>query len=120
MLRRMHTPTLADYLRLYAEDHQHPLNRLTHLFGIPMIVASLPLLVLRPRVGFSLFGAGWALQFLGHHFEGKRPSFTRDPRYLAVGPLWIAREWLEILTGRSGLHEECEEQKAPDTTVPRA
>jgi uncharacterized membrane protein YGL010W len=29
----------------YAESHQHPLNRLTHTFGIPIIIASLPLMV---------------------------------------------------------------------------
>ena len=29
----------------YSESHQHPLNRLTHTFGIPIILLSLPLLV---------------------------------------------------------------------------
>src|SRR5258708_24187060 len=29
----------------YSESHQHPLNRLTHTFGIPIIMLSLPLLV---------------------------------------------------------------------------
>ena len=26
----------------YSESHQHPLNRLTHTFGIPIIMLSLP------------------------------------------------------------------------------
>lgn len=94
--------SLDDYLRTYQRDHQHPMNRLTHLVGIPAIVASLPLLVKRPGLGAKLFVGGWALQFLGHWFEAKPPSFvSRDWRYLAIGPLWIANEWAEILTGKA-------------------
>ncbi|MFO0609588.1 MAG: Mpo1-like protein [Polyangiales bacterium] len=93
--------SLDDYLRTYQRDHQHPMNRLTHLVGIPAIVASLPLLLKRPRLGAKLFVGGWALQFLGHWFEAKPPSFlSRDWRYLAIGQLWIANEWAEILTGK--------------------
>jgi uncharacterized membrane protein YGL010W len=94
--------SLDNYLRTYQRDHQHPMNRLTHLVGIPAIVASLPLLVKRPGLGAKLFVGGWALQFLGHWFEAKPPSFvSRDWRYLAIGPLWIANEWAEILTGKA-------------------
>jgi uncharacterized membrane protein YGL010W len=32
---------------------------------------------------------GWIGQFIGHGFEGKRPSFLRDLRFLLVGPLWV-------------------------------
>ena len=54
----------------YSESHQHPLNRLTHTFGIPMIIASLVLFVaaivwhgvLWFAVG--LFVGGWALSQL--------------------------------------------------------
>jgi len=94
--------SLDDYLRTYHRDHQHPMNRLTHLVGIPMIVASLPLLVKRPRLGLGLFTAGWGLQFAGHWFEAKPPSFvSRDWRYLAIGPMWIANEWAVLLTGKA-------------------
>jgi uncharacterized membrane protein YGL010W len=93
--------TFDDYMRSYHDDHQHPMNRLTHLVGIPMIVASLPLLAARPRTALKLFTAGWALQFAGHWFEQKPPSFvSRDWRYLAIGPAWIAVEWIEVLTGK--------------------
>jgi hypothetical protein len=33
-------------------------------------------------------------------FEGKRPSFTRDLRYLAIGPVWVTVEWVELITGK--------------------
>ncbi len=93
--------TFHDYMRSYHDDHQNPINRLTHLVGIPLIVASLPVMARRPARGLAMFGAGWALQFAGHFFEGKAPSFVaRDWRYLAIGPVWIANEWAELLTGR--------------------
>ena len=38
--------TFHDYMRVYAEDHQHPLNKLTHSLGIPLIGISLPLFFL--------------------------------------------------------------------------
>lgn len=36
----------------------------------------------------AAFAAAWALQFVGHHIEGKRPSFFDDLQFLLVGPLW--------------------------------
>jgi uncharacterized membrane protein YGL010W len=88
-----------DYMRAYANDHTHPVNRALHLVGIPLIVASLPVIPVSPPVGLGMFAAGWALQFTGHVFEQKKPSFSRDLRFLAVGPVWITVEWVEILTG---------------------
>jgi uncharacterized membrane protein YGL010W len=34
---------------------------------------------------------GWAFQFAGHVFEGKKPAFIDDKRQLVVGALW----WLK-------------------------
>ena len=34
------------WIAQYATSHRHPLNVLTHKFGIPMILVSLPLLLL--------------------------------------------------------------------------
>lgn len=89
-----------DYMRQYHEDHQHPVNKACHLIGIPMIVASLPVIPVAPPVGLSMFTVGWGFQFVGHMFEGKKPSFTRDLRYLAIGPVWITVEWIELVTGK--------------------
>jgi len=38
-----------------------------------------------------LFIAGWILQFVGHAIEGNQPAFFRNPIYLLIGPLWLAR-----------------------------
>lgn len=84
--------TLQEYMDRYAQEHTKPMTRLTHFFGIPMIVASLPLVFTRPKVAAQLFVGGWALQLLGHRIEGNKPAFLDDPFYLMVGPLWVARE----------------------------
>jgi uncharacterized membrane protein YGL010W len=36
-----------------------------------------------------LFVLAWIGQFIGHHFEGKRPSFFKDIQFLMIGPLWL-------------------------------
>src|SRR6266540_2770837 len=75
----------------YKAQHQHPLNRLTHSIGIPLIVISLPLFLLNWRWALALFVVGWALQFVGHAIEGNRPAFFKNPMYLLVGPWWLLR-----------------------------
>jgi uncharacterized membrane protein YGL010W len=42
-----------------------------------------------PWLALWLFVGGWALQFVGHAFEGRRPAFFRNATHLLVGPLWI-------------------------------
>ena len=80
-----------EFLTNYKAKHQHPLNRLTHSIGIPMIVVSLPLFLLDWRWALALFIIGWILQFVGHAIEGNQPAFFRNPVYLLVGPLWLLR-----------------------------
>jgi len=36
-----------------------------------------------------LFVVAWVGQFIGHHYEGKRPSFFKDVQFLMIGPLWL-------------------------------
>jgi len=80
-----------DFFSKYKAKHQHPLNRLTHSFGIPMIVISFPLFFLNWRWALTLFIAGWILQFVGHAIEGNQPAFLSNPVYLLVGPFWLVR-----------------------------
>ena len=87
----------------YAKSHQHPVNQLTHLFGIPMIAVSLPLMLVSIFVvglwpwAIGLFIAGWILQFVGHAFEGKPPEFFKDWRFLFVGLRW----WSAKILGKT-------------------
>ena len=47
----------------------------------------------------TIFVGSWALQFVGHKIEGKKPSFFEDIQYLWVGPLFV----LSKLFGKLGL-----------------
>ncbi|HJR09411.1 MAG TPA: DUF962 domain-containing protein [Pyrinomonadaceae bacterium] len=85
------------FMEDYKAKHRHPLNRLTHSIGIPLIVVSLPLFFFNWRWALALFVVGWILQFVGHWIEGNQPAFFRNPVYLVVGPLWIARRALSAI-----------------------
>ena len=54
-------------------------------------IAALPL-PLWAGTAASLFVGGWALQLLGHAFEGKQPAFLDDLRGLLDGPLFLVAE----------------------------
>jgi uncharacterized membrane protein YGL010W len=75
----------------YKAKHRHPLNKLSHSIGIPMILISLPLFLFNWRWALGLFAVGWILQFVGHAIEGNQPAFFSNPMYLLVGPWWLAR-----------------------------
>jgi uncharacterized membrane protein YGL010W len=75
-------------LERYRQDHQHPVNQALHTVGIPMIVFSLVVIPFDPLLAAALFVLGWILQFVGHAFEGKRPTFLSDPRALVIAPIW--------------------------------
>jgi uncharacterized membrane protein YGL010W len=95
--------TSEEWVAQYASSHTHPVNRLCHTLGIPMIVLSLILAVVgffRPgfwMVALALFLLGWILQFVGHYYEKKPPEFFKDPRFLLVGVRW----WLAKIRGKA-------------------
>jgi uncharacterized membrane protein YGL010W len=81
----------GSFIENYRAKHTHPLNKLTHSIGIPMIVISLPLFLFSWRWALALFVVGWILQFVGHAVEGNQPAFFGNPVYLLVGPWWLLR-----------------------------
>lgn len=90
-----------DWIEEYSKSHQHPVNRITHSIGIPMIAVSILLI---PACFFvsrlwiaaaALFVFGWILQFIGHYYEGKPPEFFKDRRFLLVGLRW----WFKKIAG---------------------
>jgi uncharacterized membrane protein YGL010W len=40
-------------------------------------------------VAAAVFVLAWIGQFIGHIFEGKRPSFFKDVQFLLIGPAWL-------------------------------
>ncbi|WP_207267934.1 DUF962 domain-containing protein, partial [Pseudomonas sp. FW305-3-2-15-A-R2A1] len=39
--------------------------------------------------GIGMFVVGWAIQFVGHHYEGRKPAFVDDVTGLIVGLLFV-------------------------------
>jgi uncharacterized membrane protein YGL010W len=77
----------------YAEDHSDPRNQACHRVGIPLVATSIPVAItgIGLPLAATMFTVGWGFQFVGHYFEGKKPSFVDDKRNLIVGLLW----WLK-------------------------
>ena len=42
--------------------------------------------------GIGLFVIGWAIQFVGHYYEGRKPAFVDDIAGLIIGPLFVVAE----------------------------
>ncbi len=94
---------VEEWIAQYGESHQHPVNRLCHTIGIPLIALSLPLflvLFLRPAwwpIPVAMFTVGWIFQIVGHAIEGKAPEFFKDWRFLLVGLRW----WVAKIRGHA-------------------
>lgn len=143
-----------EHVIFYAGFHRDPRNILTHIFGVPLIVFAVAVILSKPRFifidqwvtptyfaaaaaalfylrlnlltglilsaylalcaylgaqiaamgwiawlsfGIGLFIFGWVLQFIGHHYEGKKPAFVDDLSGLLQGPLFLVVEGLFAL-----------------------
>lgn len=58
-----------------------------------LMVAASHLLMLLPGQPWhwsaAIFVAAWIGQFVGHHIEGRKPSFFKDLAFLLIGPAWL-------------------------------
>ena len=84
----------TELMKAYEADHSDPRNQACHKVGIPLIAASIPVgaTIIGLPLATAMFTTGWTFQFIGHYFEGKKPSFVEDKRNLIVGLLWFAKK----------------------------
>jgi uncharacterized membrane protein YGL010W len=75
-------------------------------------IAAMPL-PLWAGAAATLFVGGWALQFLGHYFEGRKPAFLDDLRGLMDGPLFLVAEAAFALGLSPELRAEVERRAGP-------
>lgn len=64
-------------------------------------------------IGVGTFVVGWALQFWGHKFEGRKPAFVDDLNQLMIGPLFVTTEVLFMLGLRHDLKRDVEAKVGP-------
>lgn len=92
----------AAHRRLYRQEHRTVGCKLTHMVGVPLIVASLITLFFAWKLALGMFVLGWVLQFTGHFvFEKNKPVLFSDPSnpltyFYAV--IFVAEEWWHLLT----------------------
>lgn len=79
--------------------------RLLWLLTIQMVFFSLFCLVIADFISnyfplhwfcVILFILAWIGQFIGHHIEGKKPSFLADLQFLLIGPAWVFYKLFQI------------------------
>lgn len=63
--------------------------------------------------GIGAFVIGWAIQFVGHHYEGRKPAFVDDLVGLLVGPMFVVGEVLFALGLCRPMAEEIERRAGP-------
>jgi len=98
--------------------------RLDLRFGVLMSILNVLALWLGAQIaalhwshwlGWSLgiFIGGWALQALGHYWEGRKPAFMDDIRGLIIGPLFVVAEAGFALGFRRQVAMRIEESAGP-------
>ncbi|HVK31820.1 MAG TPA: Mpo1-like protein [Burkholderiaceae bacterium] len=89
----------------------------TSLVNLLLILSALPLgqLDTAAWLAWSLgaFAVGWAIQFIGHYYEGRKPAFVDDIRGLLVGPMFVVAEALFGLGWGKALAAEIEARVGP-------
>ena len=63
--------------------------------------------------GIGLFVVGWAIQFVGHHYEGRKPAFVDDLTGLMIGPMFVFAEMMFLLGWNKPLLAEIEAKVGP-------
>ncbi len=76
---------------------------------------------IEPRLGTNVtlwlagatFVVGWALQGLGHWYEGMKPAFYDDVKQLLIGPLFVLAEAFFLFGAKPDLRRYIEERVGP-------
>jgi len=61
----------------------------------------------------GIFVVGWAIQFLGHKYEGMKPAFFDDVKQLLIGPIFVCAEAFFLLGAKPGLRRYIEDRVGP-------
>lgn len=91
----------AEKMDYYRSQHTTKGVRATHLVGIPGVAFSMPVAVVKPRVGLPVFVLSWALQVLGHKvFEKNNPALSKGfVTYQLCGLAFWCEEVADLIAG---------------------
>jgi uncharacterized membrane protein YGL010W len=64
-------------------------------------------------IALAVFVVGWAIQFVGHKYEGVKPAFFDDVRQLLIGPVFVAAEAYFLAGALPHLRGYIEERVGP-------
>ncbi|HEY9791000.1 MAG TPA: DUF962 domain-containing protein [Candidatus Obscuribacterales bacterium] len=96
--------TFEEHMQFYREQHSSLGCKITHMFGVPLIAASIPVAIFNWRLGAAMFGGGWVLQFIGHYaFQKNNPVFLEDPKNpwtYCSALVFVGEEWTKLLSGK--------------------
>ncbi|HKX93094.1 MAG TPA: Mpo1-like protein [Methylibium sp.] len=63
--------------------------------------------------GTTLFVVGWAIQLVGHWYEGRKPAFVDDLTGLLIGPMFVVAELMFAAGWNRPLLAEIERRVGP-------
>lgn len=98
----MNLKSLEQNLKFYRSRHLTPGCRLTHLFGIPTLLAMPFVLLFNPRLALKMLVGGVFLQVAGHLvFERNKPVLfeTKEPLTMVSAVIFTAEQWRDVFTG---------------------
>jgi hypothetical protein len=69
---------IEKFVKNYIERHQHPVNQVLHLIGVPLTFVVSAVFLCQGRGWWALgaFVGGYVLQFMGHAIEGNDAGET--------------------------------------------
>ncbi len=86
----------------YSSQHRTLGCKVTHMFGVPMIAASVCLLPFNRKISGQMLLYGWILQFIGHFvFEHNMPVVleVHNPSMLLAALIFVGQEWKRFFCG---------------------
>jgi uncharacterized membrane protein YGL010W len=105
----------AEKMAYYRSQHTTKGVRLTHLVGIPGVAFSMPVILVKPRLGVRVFALSWALQVLGHKvYEKNNPALTKGfLTYQLCGLAFWCEEVAGLLAGEGIGGTDAPPERAP-------
>lgn len=113
--------SLKVHMDHYRSQHRTFGCKILHLIGIPLLLLSIPMILVNRRNSLALFSMGWIFQFVGHFcFERNKPvllSDMRNPLTIVAALLYVWEGWRTIFSGCSLSNEPKTEESSSSAKV---